>query len=110
VTYWVAEGICSGAGLRLCDTRAELDGSCGPECGLDGALVWTSERHLDGWGGAFSLSLASAEAAHFRWPLACVLVALLACGCACGCGPCRRNSKPRDAEQGAFLGEREQCF
>ncbi|CAK0838697.1 unnamed protein product [Prorocentrum cordatum] len=107
VTYWVAEGICSGAGLRLCDTRAELDGSCGPECGLDGALVWTSERHLDGWGGAFSLSLASAEAAHFRWPLACVLVALLACGCACGCGPCRRNSKPRDAEQGAFLARAE---
>lgn len=108
-TYLDAVGICMGAGLRLCDTQEELDGSCGPECGLDGALVWTAERR-SGAGGALGLGQGWRSGSLLIYVLIVVLVCA-GCWCVWRCGPCRkRSSKHQLAEQDAFVGERERCF
>jgi len=115
-TYLDAVGICSGAGMRLCDTREELDRSCGPECGLDGALVWTTMRYQNVGGGPFSLSLSSTGAADWRpliVVLAFVVLVLAFVGrswCVWRCCPCRKSSKHQYSEQDAFIGDREQIF
>lgn len=43
-TYTDAVRICSRAGMRLCESQEQLDRSCGQGCGLDSALVWTSQK------------------------------------------------------------------